>query len=236
MPAFTISVAGRNIEIVSAYSRAEKQCRDYIVHGAVPDFSVSVTKEDIEYERSQMADKTFGDAYLETLAIYRRICDNMAQYNAFLMHGAAVAVKDEAYMFTAPPGTGKTTHARLWLKNIPGAYIVNGDKPLVLEKNGAFFACGTPWCGKENMSTNTVVPLKAVVILRRGDSNAIRKVSPADQIVQILKQIYMPSGGEAPVKVMGMAERLMNSLAFYELSCNMDDRAAAVSYEALKNN
>ena len=28
-------------------------------------------------------------------------------------------------------GVGKTTHTKLWLDNIPGSFVVNGDKPLI---------------------------------------------------------------------------------------------------------
>ncbi len=47
------------------------------------------------------------------------------------MHGAAVAVDDKCYIFTAPSGTDKTTHAMNWLRAVLEAYIVNGDKPFV---------------------------------------------------------------------------------------------------------
>lgn len=35
-------------------------------------------------------------------------------------------------------GVGKTTHTKLWLDNIPGSFVVNGDKPLIRARSGGF--------------------------------------------------------------------------------------------------
>ncbi len=48
------------------------------------------------------------------------------------MHGAVVSWKQEGYIFTAPSGTGKTTHVRLWKEHLgPDVEIINGDKPVL---------------------------------------------------------------------------------------------------------
>ena len=51
------------------------------------------------------------------------------------MHGAVIRYKGKAYLFTAPSGTGKTTHIRQWLKKAEGTFVVNGDKPLIKVEN-----------------------------------------------------------------------------------------------------
>ena len=37
-------------------------------------------------------------------------------------------------IFYGPSGTGKTTHSRLWLENVPDSHILNGDKPFLQVK------------------------------------------------------------------------------------------------------
>lgn len=67
--------------------------------------------------------------YLETLAALRKIADFMPEKDCFLMHGAVVAWKDQGYLFTAPSGTGKSTHLALWKKYLGDqAEVINGDK------------------------------------------------------------------------------------------------------------
>ena len=112
----------------------------------------------------------------EVLALNRIIADKMLGYNTFLMHGAVVAYRGEAYMFAAPSGTGKTTRIRLWLDEYPDSFVVNGDKPLIKIDNEKAYACGTPWCGKEGWNRNTIVPLRAIYLLERSDFSKKNKI------------------------------------------------------------
>ena len=74
----------------------------------------------------------FAPEYLETLALLRKVAEVLPEKDGFLMHGAVIQWKDKAYMFTAPSGTGKTTHIRLWRKYLgQGVSIINGDKPFI---------------------------------------------------------------------------------------------------------
>ena len=115
---FTISLAGKNIGIKSLYDEVYNLCREYL-SDKEPDMTVTVCPEDIAYERLKNEREAkvegipaadYSDSYLETLAVYRKIASGMLGYDTMLMHGAVVAVKDKAWLFTAPSGTGKTTH------------------------------------------------------------------------------------------------------------------------------
>ena len=78
------------------------------------DISIDIAPEDFDYERIH-AEKgvIFPDYYLEPLAIYRKFCEYAVMEDVVLFHSSAVCVDGEAYVFTAPSGTGKSTHARL---------------------------------------------------------------------------------------------------------------------------
>lgn len=43
-----------------------------------------------------------GDDYLESLALYRKLCEKMLEYDIFLLHCSAVAVDGKAYLCTSP--------------------------------------------------------------------------------------------------------------------------------------
>lgn len=87
----------------------------------------------------------YGD--IENEIIQKKIADVMPSFNTFLMHGSVVSLNNQAYMFTAPSGTGKTTRTRLWVDEYPSSIVINGDKPLIKVTEEDIFACGTPWCG-----------------------------------------------------------------------------------------
>lgn len=87
-------------------------------------------------------------------------------YNILLMHGSALCMDGEAYIFAAPSGTGKSTHARLW-REVFGdrVWMINDDKPLVRVEEERAFVFGSPWCGKHKLGCNGSARLKAVVEL-----------------------------------------------------------------------
>ena len=196
---FTVCLAGINIAVISIFDEVYELCRSYLTDKPA-DMTVTVTPEDILHERIISVREAqiegipvvdYTDSYLETLAVYRKIVTKMLEFDTFLMHGAVVAVGDKAWLFTAPSGTGKTTHINLWLANIPGSYVVNGDKPLI-HIGDECTVYGTPWAGKEGMNRNVGVKLCGIVILNRGLENQINKV-PMTQILPVLiQQIYRP--------------------------------------------
>ena len=64
--------------------------------------------------------------------MYRKIAEVMPKYDTFMIHGSAVAVDWESYLFIAKSGTGKSTHTKLWLEFLGSqALIVNDDKPFI---------------------------------------------------------------------------------------------------------
>lgn len=237
---FIVCLAGINVAITSLFDEVYDFCRDYLTD-APADMSVSVTSEDIFNERIKnireaqieglpVAD--YPDSYLETLAVYRKIVTKMLNFDTFLMHGAVVAVGDKAWLFTAPSGTGKTTHINLWLNNIPGSYVVNGDKPLI-HIGDECTVYGTPWAGKEGMNRNVGVKLCGIVVLNRGAENHIEKV-PMTQILPVLiQQSYRPKERVELEKTLSLLSRMGKKIPMYQLFCNMNPDAALTAYNVL---
>ncbi len=119
---FAIKLAGIVIGIHPLFPEIREMCRDYLTNES-HEFEISVSLEDICFER-QKSDREaiiegrkpsqYSDAYLETLAVYRKIAEKLVQYDVMLFHGSAVAVDGIGYLFAAKSGTGKRTHTRLW--------------------------------------------------------------------------------------------------------------------------
>lgn len=234
--------ADRNIEIVNLYPLVERKCREYMVKGGAPDFTVWITQEDISFERvkSEREDiaegrpvRLFTNAYLESLAVYRKIAEQMPFYDTVLFHGSCIAVDGVGYLFTAKSGTGKSTHARLWREFLgERAVMVNDDKPLIrINADGTATAYGTPWDGKHRLSSNVAVPLRAICILERGTENAIREIGFEEAYPMLLQQCYRPADREAMARTLELLDRL--NVKIYRLACNMDIGAAELAYRAM---
>ena len=207
-------------------------CQFYLTDSSAQ-WTVQVSQQDIDLERSRADRPGYSDAYLETLAVYRRIAERMPAYDTFLFHGSAIAVDGAAYIFTAKSGTGKSTHARLWREMLgERAVMVNDDKPLIrVHPDGAATVYGTPWDGKHHLSSNIAVPVRAICILERAQENRIREISKAEALPMLLQQTYRPADPAALAKTLTLIDRL--NVKLYRLGCNMEKAAAEVSYNAM---
>lgn len=207
-----------------------------------PAFTISINERDIADERKKSVSECayegikypdYSPAELENTAVYRKIAMKLPEYDGIVFHGSAVAVDGKAYLFTAKSGTGKTTHTNLWLKNIEGSYIVNGDKPVLRFINGRIFVCGTPWMGKEGCGCNTIVPLAAICLLNRCEYNSVFLTSFKNTYHRLIGQCYRPPNGALLAKTIKLLERIGNCVRIYELNCNMEDDAAMVAFEGM---
>lgn len=242
MVTFKICVAEITIQINALYLSTKNFCKEFLTDAPAA-FSVVLTKEDIEQERKKSAAADikagrpiakFSDEYLERLVVYRKIAEQLPNYNVFLFHGSAVAVDGQAYIFTAKSGTGKSTHVRLWRNFFnERAVMVNDDKPLIKITEKGAFVCGTPWRGKHNLGGNIVVPIKAICEIKRGEDNVINEISPSDIFATLLQQSYSPANTNTSKQVISLIVELTKLVKFFTLKCNLDPNAALVAYNGM---
>ena len=234
-------IAERTILIRTLHERMHREAAAFAAEGPV-DFTVEITQAEIDAERARNrkeADETAvpvnADAYIETLAVYRKIAEQMPSYDTVLFHSSAVAVDGAAYLFAAKSGTGKSTHARLWRELLGDrAIMINDDKPLLRITDAGATVFGTPWNGKHHLGVNGCAPLRAICMLERGTQNGIVRIEPKTAYPYLLRQTYRPDSPEAMRKTLMLLNRLTETVAFWRLKCNMEPDAARVSYEAMR--
>ena len=120
------------------------------------------------------------------------------------LHAAAVEVDGEAYAFTAPSGTGKSTRACAWQEAF-GAQLISGDRPLIKvgrkvdDKSIAIDGIvdvpelfGVPWDGKEKCYRNERYPLKMICEVRRSDRAYARKLTFEQRRRLLMQQSFVP--------------------------------------------
>jgi len=238
---FKIRIADINIGIHSLHSNIYNVCKDYLINDKeISDIEI-ITDDDKIIMESERALQYYADlpgvGSLENMLVHRTIAEELPTYNAFLMHGAVIAVDNYSYMFVARSGTGKTTHIKKWLYNIKNSFVVNGDKPIVLINDCGTFACGTPWCGKERYGTNISLPLRSIVFMERNEKNSIEQVSFKQILPLLLEQVYHPHNAEQMRKTINLLKHLKNDVSFYKFYFNnFAEDAFNVSYDALVNN
>ncbi|MBQ2940628.1 MAG: hypothetical protein IJD97_00180 [Clostridia bacterium] len=194
-------------------------------------FTVEVTEEELKsaYEK----DPSFPLPYHETLCLYRNICSVIPSCDAFMMHASVVVHEGVAYVFTAKSGTGKTTHSMLWLKNFPGSFIINGDKPIFRLIDGEFYVYGTPWCGKEGYNKNTRAKVGSLCFIQRGKENLIRPMSSKEVLLKIFDQLFLPQDKEMTESTFSLLDKFLRAVPAYVLSCTISDEAAVLAEKTM---
>ena len=210
-------------------------CEEYLCEEE-PKVHILATDEDLEYERAQSEENIpFSKSYLEFIALYRQFCEKALDYGVVLCHGSVIEYQGNAYMFTAPSGTGKSTHARLWRECFGDEVVmINDDKPLLKFEEDGIYAYGTPWDGKHHLSTNKRAKLVGICFLHQSQTNEIQKIGADRAVPLLMNQIYRPRSAEKLLKTMEYADKLIAMVPMYEMGCTISKEAVKIAYEAMK--
>ena len=65
----------------------------------------------------------------------------LLSHEGMMLHASAVEYGGQAVCFSAPPGTGKSTHTEKWVR-LFGASILNDDKPALRRESGVWQVYG----------------------------------------------------------------------------------------------
>ncbi|MBR4723828.1 MAG: hypothetical protein IK072_03760 [Clostridia bacterium] len=231
---FFIKIAGLIIKITPLYPLAKELCRDYIKEPSQsPDIEVCISREKLQYELEKAKEPATPE-YAEFLCIYRAIAERLPEFGAFVFHGAAISYKNGAYLFTAPSGTGKSTHILLWRRYLGKAVdIINGDKPIIRIKDNKVFVCSTPWAGKEGWQKNRTVPLFSITFLSRSKKPSISKQIPKNCLNRIMNQVYMPKSAQSLGKTLELIDLMLSRVPVYFLGCDISEQSVKVAFEGL---
>lgn len=224
-------IAGLQV-VMDTFGRTECQAEAYRCE---PAQTVDIVVDSAPYKEKYFAD--FPGAPEETMEY---MCSGASFYKQLLMvgglmlHSSAVVVDGKAYLFSAASGTGKSTHTQLWLDKFGDrAFILNDDKPALRREEDGWFAYGTPWSGKYDISVNTRVPVAGIALLCRGEENKIRPMTGVNAISGIMKQVHRPREAACREKLLSNLDRLIAEVPVWQLECNMQPEAATVAYEAM---
>lgn len=214
----------------------EQNCEDYLAEEEIPQFEISVTLEDLEYEQKHAENNAvLPQFYLEFIALYRQFCEKVLDYGVVLCHGSVIEYNGHAYMFTAPSGTGKSTHARMWREHFgEDVIMINDDKPLLKFKEDGVYAYGTPWDGKHHLSTNRCAKLAGICFLHQSEENNIDKIGAEKSVELLMNQIYRPRNSEGLLKTLDYVDRLIKEIPMYSMGCTISEDAAEVAYNAMR--
>lgn len=223
-------IAGLTVAM-NTYGRTEKQAAPYLIEiTGEPDIHI-VSYKDIMIERNP----NISDDDAEYLGTGGCFYKELLAFNGFRLHASTIVYDGKAYLFSAESGTGKSTHTNLWLKMLGNkAYILNDDKPaLRLMDDGVWYAFGTPWSGKHDISVNKGVPVGGICMLERAEKNEITPYKGKDAIFDLFVQTNRPKAAVYRMKLLELLDNLFEQIPVWKLKCNMEPKAARVAFEAM---
>lgn len=215
---------------MESYGRIVEQAKPYLCEcDGSADIVITSAADIVKSRYPSLSDEEAE--YLGTGASFYK---ELLNYSGFQLHSSAVVVDGHAYLFTAKSGTGKSTHTGLWMKQFGDrAYILNDDKPALRRINGGWYAYGTPWSGKNDLSADCCVPVAGIACLERGQVNSIEEFDGIDAVKAITLQTNRPKAAAYRIKLLELLDTLIRDVPVWKLKCNMDPEAAIVSYEAM---
>ena len=239
MTEFTVKLADIPLRIRTIHPELRHFLRDWL-SAEEPELSLEMQPADMERERRLDAENRAleglppsrsSDCNLEMLAVYRKLAEELVERDILLFHGSALSMDGKGYILTAPSGTGKSTHARLWREHFgERVTMVNDDKPFLKIADDGVTVYGSPWSGKHRLDTNTSVPLHAIAVIERAKENSIERMSPLDAVAVLLQQAYREEEMEG---IVPLALKLAEMIPVYKLHCNMEPEAAEIAYEGM---
>lgn len=160
----------------------------------------------------------------------------LMDYNGFCLHASAIAVNNQAILFSGPSNVGKSTHTGLWKQYFgkEKVSVINDDNPAIRLKDEGFYAYGTPFCGSSGINENRKVPLKAIVFLEQAPVNTIERVGNKEAAILLFNHTLREKCSEKRIsKVLELYDVLLKFIPVYKLKCRPDQEAIEVAYQEI---
>lgn len=229
-------LADLKVEFHPIHERVQQMLRNYSADFEKADLVIHMTQQDIDFERTfdKKLRPNLAERAVEKTAAFRKFAENLPAFDGALLHSCLIKVDDRGIAFSAPSGTGKSTHMMLWQRLLGDRLtIINGDKPLVRFVEDNLYAYGSPWMGKEWLGCNQKACLTDVCLIERSAINKTEPISKEEGIMLLMQQIYMPLNSDMRIKTMGIIYRIAENVRFWKISCNMELDAAKVAYNTI---
>ena len=224
------------VRIESIYDYFHNMAKNYKTNKEAK-YNICICEDDIKAEINNEEDKKFPMYYLETLAIYRKFLDIAINEGVFLFHSSSFMIDENAYIVTAPSGTGKSTHVRYLSEVYKERFsYINDDKPLIKLDNGDFYVYGSPWNGKHKLDNNVNKKLKAIFFLKRSEKDDVKKMNASNAFNVIYSQVHKPKGIDALKLIIDYITKLASIVSCYELFATNSVSSCEASGKVIDDN
>lgn len=159
--------------------------------------------------------------------------EQLLRYGRWIIHASCVKTPLGAILFVGPSGVGKTTQAELWEK-YRGSMVLNGDRTIVYQKDGMWYAAGSPYAGSSKRYVNESAPISLVVLLEQGNKNHIQSLTPGQAFRGLYPHLTVNDWNPRYVeRITNQLERFVQEVPVAHFSCTPDEVAVDVLWKEL---
>lgn len=158
----------------------------------------------------------------------------LAQKQGLIIHSSTILWHGRGVMFSAPSGTGKSTHAHLW-QELYDTPILDGDATACRIIDGLPVVYGLPWCGTSGEFINKSVPLRAIIFLQQDKENSIEKLDFHETFLRLAARCFLlPWNEELMNQYLNTVEEIAKNTECYLLKCLPDFEAVELVRKCLE--
>ncbi|MGX8712765.1 MAG: hypothetical protein ACSW8I_03655 [bacterium] len=154
------------------------------------------------------------------------------------IHSSVVVCNGQAVMCLGESGTGKSTHTRLWLDNIPNCHLLNDDSPILALTDNGVRVYGSPWSGKTDCFLPECYPVAGLLRLEQRPTNSIRRLKvleafgalhPSCPPALAHDEYFMDS-------IVSFLSSVIKQVPVYRMGCLPNAEAAQISHNTILGN
>ncbi|MBQ3196274.1 MAG: hypothetical protein IJB65_07410 [Clostridia bacterium] len=224
-------ICGLNLYMSPRYEELLDRAAPFLSDGDKADIKIELADDAV----ADLSERTgLSLALAEYQLSCAEFCKALLAHGGFVLHASAVLYNGGVYLFSAPSGIGKSTHAKLWVKNIKGAEIINDDKPAIRIIDGVPYAFGTPWCGSGYQRLNACGTVKALYFLRRADFNFVKPMDKTKTPYLLFESMMRPDDDSDMDALFFALQGFLSKVQVLSLDCNTEDEAAITALLAVE--
>ena len=142
----------------------------------------------------------------------------------------------KGYLFLGHSGTGKSTHARMWLQAFPDTWLLNDDNPILrVMEDGEVRVYGSPWSGKTPCYNNAYARVGGIIKLSQAPHNQIRKLSLPEAYAYILSSASgLKIERQMTDNMYNTIRDIITQVGCYHMECLPNTEAAEVCFSGCK--
>lgn len=213
MMIYEANFAGHNIKYAFMYPETRSCFRAFMRRSAAQDYDIMCSDADIDIARTALPCGA-DNAQLEFRSLISVTARELLKYRCCVMHAVSFVLNGQAFLLTAPSGTGKTTQYLNWTNMHPGEItMISGDMPVIeCRDDGSVWVHPSCWNGKENLRSDVCAPLAGIAVLEQGNENILRTMNVIEAVFKLFMQFVVRPENESEILALsGIIEQTLSA-------------------------